>query len=69
METTQTLSGLTRLLAIEERERLKETYGSGVVDWGNRRRPAARYEAYWRGMPLGLYPSPEAAGGVLQTLG
>jgi hypothetical protein len=69
METAQMLAGLTRPLAIEERERLKETFGSGVVDWGNRRRPAARYEAYWRGMPVGLFPSPEAAGGVLKTLG
>jgi hypothetical protein len=53
----------------QERERFKRTGTPGVVDWGTTRRPECRYEAYWRGMSIGLFPSAEAAWLFLQGLG
>jgi hypothetical protein len=53
----------------QERERFKSTGTPGVVDWGAGRRPECRYEAYWRGMSIGLFPSAEAAWLFLQGLG
>jgi hypothetical protein len=53
----------------QEHERLKATCEPGVVDWGANRRPEGRYEAYWRGMSIGLFPSAEAAWTFLRGLG
>jgi hypothetical protein len=53
----------------QERERLKRTGTPGIVDWGAGRRPECRYEAYWRGMSIGLFPSADAAQVFLQGLG
>ena len=38
MEEAVMLDGLTRLVALDERDRLKEKHDSGIVDWGRRRR-------------------------------
>ncbi len=69
MEEARMLDGLTRLVALDERDRLKETLDSGVVDWGRRRRAGRRYEAFWRGMPIGLFASAGEAWSYLQGLG
>ncbi len=53
----------------QEHERLKATGEPGVVDWGTNRRPAGRYEAYWRGMSIGLFLSAQDAWAYLQNLG
>ena len=53
----------------QEHERLKATREPGVVDWGAGRRPECRYEAYWRGMSIGLFPSAEEAWVFLRGLG
>ena len=54
---------------LEEREQLKETYGSGVLDWGPQRHRKERYEAYWRGMSIGLFPTAAEAVAYLEVLG
>ena len=54
--------------AWQERDRLKETREPGVVDWGGSRRPECRYEAYWRGMSIGLFPSATEARAFLRGL-
>jgi hypothetical protein len=69
MDEHTVVAGLGRLLAVEERDRLKLTHGTGVVDWGERRRAASRYEAYWRGMSIGVFPSAEDARAYLHSLG
>jgi hypothetical protein len=53
----------------EDRERLQATREPGVVDWDSSRRPECRYEACWRGMSIGLFPSAEDAWAFLQGLG
>jgi hypothetical protein len=69
MEEARMLGGLARLVALDERDRLKEKHDSGVVDWGRRRRAGSRYEAFWRGMTIGLFASPTEAWTYLQGLG
>ena len=63
------IAAVNRTAALEERERLKETHGSGIVDWGQHRHPERQYEAYWRGMSLGLFPTAAEAQAYLQGLG
>jgi hypothetical protein len=69
MDEQAMMAGLTKVLALQERDRLKETNSSGVVDWGTRRRLDNRYEAYWRGMSIGLFANPEDAWAFVQQLG
>jgi hypothetical protein len=52
-----------------ESEQLKATRERGVVDWGTNRRARCRYEAYWRGLSIGLFPSATDAWAYLQRLG
>ena len=61
LSTRTVASGVAWLAAREESARLKATHGSGVVDWGRPRGAVGRYEAYWRGMSLGLFTSREEA--------
>ncbi len=54
--------------ALEQRDQLKRSREPGVVDWGGGRRPECRYEAYWRGMSIGLFPTQEEAWAYLRGL-
>ena len=68
MSTRTAATSVAWLAAREESARLKATRGSGVVDWGRPRRAVGRYEAYWRGMSLGLFISQEEAQAFLAGL-
>jgi hypothetical protein len=63
------IAAVNRTAALEERDRLKETHGSGILDWGEHRHHEQRYEAYWRGMSLGLFPTAAEAQAYLHRLG
>ena len=54
--------------ALEQRDQLKHSRDAGVVDWGSGRRPECRYEAYWRGMSIGLFPTEDEAWSYLRGL-
>ena len=62
-------AAVNRTAALAERERLKETHASGIVDWGGHRHQEKRYEAYWRGMSLGFFPTAADAHAYLHGLG
>jgi hypothetical protein len=61
-------SALAREQALERRQHLKDTGESGVVDWGPSRRSECRFEAYWRGMSIGLFAAAEEAWAYLRGL-